>query len=257
MNTRDPRKAQSRTDNERNVSETNAEVSAAGENPGFDEQTIPRSLPRGRHGLGDSVVLASQRLRLLDAMTDLCAEQTYADTSVADVLARSGVSRKTFYEHFANKEECFIAAYERGVGELQQEIARAVIAAPTWQARIRAMCSTFTETLASRPAFARLFVIEVMSATPETRRRRDVAFDGFVELYRELHRQAEVEWPAMPDLDPNAIAAGLGSVTELSRIAVNERGPEGLRDITELLVSISWAALKGFEELPEGEIPEL
>jgi AcrR family transcriptional regulator len=218
---------------------------------GSADEMIPRILPRGRHTLDDSVVSASQRLRLIDAMTELCAEQTYPATSVADVIARSGISRKTFYEHFTNKEECFIAAYERGVEDLQREIAAAVLGAPTWRARLRAVCFTYTESLASNPAFARLFVLEAVAAGPEIRRRRDLAFDRFVELYRGLHHQAKQEWPAIPDLEPESLAAVIGAVAELSRIAVSQRGPEGLRDITETLVSISWTLLKGLEPLPD------
>jgi AcrR family transcriptional regulator len=223
-------------------------------NPVDDEaavDAVPRVLPRGRHDLGDAVVRSSQRSRLLDAMVDLSAENSYMATSVADVLERSRISRKTFYEHFSNKEECFIAAYERGVSELQQEIAAAVLAASTWQDRFRAVCESFTDTLASNPAFARVFVIEVMTAGPEIRRRRDMAFDTFLDLYRELHRQAKEELPDVPELEEShSLAAVIGAVTELLRIAVNERGPEGIRELSEIFVRISWTVLKGLEDLP-------
>src|SRR4051794_15717647 len=100
-------------------------------------QTAPlvRVLPRGRHAAPREVVVESQRTRMLSAMASAVAEKGYSRTAVADVINRAGVSRKTFYEHFANKEECFLAAYDEGVGLLLAAIDEAVReAAPDWLA---------------------------------------------------------------------------------------------------------------------------
>ena len=72
-------------------------------------------LPRGRHAAPREVVWESQRGRLLAAMAEVVASKGYGAVAVRDVIARAGVSRKTFYEHFDNKEECFLAAYDAGV----------------------------------------------------------------------------------------------------------------------------------------------
>src|SRR5213080_4602099 len=86
---------------------------------------ISRPLPRGPHGLERDVVLASQRGRMLGAMADAVASKSYAATTVADVVAGAGVSRKTFYEHFRDKEECFLAAFDAGVGLVLEAITAA------------------------------------------------------------------------------------------------------------------------------------
>src|SRR5881397_3037051 len=86
---------------------------------------VPRVLPRGPHSLGRDVVEASQRGRLLDAMAHVVADQGYGATSVADVIPRAGVSRKTFYVHFRDKLDCFLAAYEMGVEVLLETVRRA------------------------------------------------------------------------------------------------------------------------------------
>src|SRR2546430_4460155 len=70
-----------------------------------------RALPRGPHGLSREEVELSQRARLLQAATEAVAEQGYVNTTVADILARAGVSRATFYQLFSDKEDCFNAAY--------------------------------------------------------------------------------------------------------------------------------------------------
>src|SRR4029453_3157608 len=73
---------------------------------------IPRRLPRGTHGLDPSLVAASQRTRLLEAAGRAGADTGYAATTIEDIVRGAGVSKKTFYEHFSDKLDCFLAAYE-------------------------------------------------------------------------------------------------------------------------------------------------
>src|SRR5262245_57415806 len=73
-------------------------------------------LPHGHHSLTREVVLASQRGRLIDAMAQAVAEHGYGATTVARVVSRAGVSRKTFYEHFSDKEDCLLALYDTAIG---------------------------------------------------------------------------------------------------------------------------------------------
>ena len=81
-------------------------------------------LPSGRHGLTREAVVASQRSRLIDAMAQVVAERGYPATTVADVVERAGVSRRTFYEQFADKEACFLAAYDVGLTAGLEEMVR-------------------------------------------------------------------------------------------------------------------------------------
>ena len=69
-------------------------------------------LPRGRHSLSREEVAATQRARLMLALTEAVGESGYAATSVADVIGRAGVSRQTFYEQFTSKLDCFLAAFD-------------------------------------------------------------------------------------------------------------------------------------------------
>ena len=89
------------------------------------ESTKP--LPRGRHALSRETVLASQRGRMLHAVMIVTAQKGYGYVSVGDVIAEAGVSRKAFYEHFDNFEECWAEAYSTAVEILFAEITRAVI----------------------------------------------------------------------------------------------------------------------------------
>lgn len=136
---------------------------------------IPRTLPRGPHRLAREVVLASQRGRLLDAIAQVVAEKGYGPTTVGDVIERAGVSRKTFYEHFRDKEACFLAAYDAGVEVLLATMRDADRGLTDPLDRTRARVRAYLQTLAAEPAFARTFLIEVAAAGPRAlRRRRDV-----------------------------------------------------------------------------------
>src|SRR3954468_12062851 len=71
-----------------------------------------QKLPPGRHGLPRQFVLHNQRARLVDAATQVFGTRSYAEARVPDVLELAAISRKTFYEQFRDKEDCFLAAYE-------------------------------------------------------------------------------------------------------------------------------------------------
>src|SRR4051812_15625203 len=116
--------------------------------------TVPiRPLPRGPHSLSRDEAVASQRGRMIEAMAETVAEKGYAATTVADVVARAGVSRKTFYEHFADREQCFLAAYDAAVDALFTAVAQRVAAGEPsgadWQARVRSGVRGYLEALAA------------------------------------------------------------------------------------------------------------
>ena len=82
--------------------------------------------PAARHPrLDRDVVEASQRTRLLEAVGRAVAERGYAAATIDDVVRGAGVSKKTFYEHFADKEDCFLAAYEAASEELFERVREA------------------------------------------------------------------------------------------------------------------------------------
>jgi AcrR family transcriptional regulator len=146
-------------------------------------------LPRGRHGLPREAVADSQRARILAAMIDVVAARGYTDTRVVDVIGAAGVSRKTFYELFDSKEDCFLAAYDillgRVIGDV--EAAFALQAAEPWPERIETGLRVVLGYLAAHPEEARFALIEVLAAGPRALARRDATlrrFTGFVEAGR-------------------------------------------------------------------------
>ena len=111
------------------------------------------------------------RARLLDAMARVVAERGYAAARVADVVRAAGVSRSTFYEQFASKEELFLETYRHGVDVLVTRVATAVADAPDWRSELRAGIRSYLSTLADEPVFARAYLLEVHAAGPAVMRR--------------------------------------------------------------------------------------
>ena len=142
-------------------------------------------LPRGRHSLSREQVRASQRARMLHAMVEAVAQKGYASTSVADVIGGARASRETFYEHFENKQDCFLAAYDEAVRRLTDAMRGAAAGGAPAAGRFERVLERYLDAIAAEPALARTFLIEVYAAGPDAWRRARV-LDRFGEVAYEL-----------------------------------------------------------------------
>jgi AcrR family transcriptional regulator len=122
---------------------------------------------------------------MLFAMSEAVAELGYARTTVAEVIRRARVSRETFYEHFQNKEHCFVAAYDGAAAILAAQIGEGLSSSASETdvtARFGALLERYLATLQAEPAIARTFLVEVYAAGPEALERRVEVQSRFVEL---------------------------------------------------------------------------
>jgi AcrR family transcriptional regulator len=206
---------------------------------------IPRALPRGRHAAAREVVLASQRGRLLEAMAACVAEHGYAATTVAQVVARAGVSRKTFYEHFADKRACFLAAWEVGTEILLAQLAQVAAETEDWRARLRAGVEAFLEILAAEPEFARSFMLEVLNAGEEALARRAEINERFAAVLAETHAAARAQGAELGEVPPWAFRAAAGAAWELVVEHLRTRGVEGLVELAPRIEQVHLALLRG------------
>jgi AcrR family transcriptional regulator len=141
----------------------------------------PARLPRGRHGLSREQVADVQRRRTMAAMAEVMAEKGYAATTVADVIARAGVSRETYYQQFRSKLDCFLAAFDAAADALFAPIrARVDQGARGTGDRGPAdrleefdeLFGAYLRGITAEPALARVFLVEVYAAGPEAMERR-------------------------------------------------------------------------------------
>jgi len=121
-------------------------------------------LPAGREDLAEPLIARSQRERLLIAMADSCASKGYGATTIADICDPAGVSRATFYELFKDKEDCFHAAMELSLADAMGRIVAAYSPDKPWATMVRDAAAGFLDLLASRPAFARMALVEAPSS---------------------------------------------------------------------------------------------
>lgn len=130
-------------------------------------------------------IATDQRRRLLDAIVQVVAEQGYAKATVADVVKTAKVSRGTFYELFpGGKDECFVAAYARGVEMLHARIDDAIADTPRRRrAQLQAGIGAWLTAISEDPVFARVFLFELRAAGPLAQRARDASLRGFAERY--------------------------------------------------------------------------
>lgn len=153
-------------------------------------------LPGGRHGLPREVVAESQRDRLLDAMTVTVGRRGFHDAHITEVVRRAGVSRRTFYEQFDGKEDCFAAAYSRALADLSAVALSALEAKGEWVEGVRAALAALLDALAASPEAARVCFVEVLAAGPGVTERRDEMIEAFLPLFEraptELPRDARI-----------------------------------------------------------------
>jgi AcrR family transcriptional regulator len=197
-------------------------------------------LPRHDPTTWRAQAAASQRDRLLVAMAESVAEHGYAATRVADVLARAGVSRRTFYEHFRALEDCFLATYDRGVEVLTGALAEAN-ARPAgdrdWRELLDRLLATYLTVLASEPVFTQLALVEVLAAGPLARARYLKAVARFQALLASIDQLACRQDRRKRPAGEVALAALAGGLNRIVMVEVLEgRGRDLARLHDELLV---------------------
>ena len=179
---------------------------------------------------------AGQRLRLALAMIDAVGEHGYHETRVADVIARAGVSRKTFYELFDNKQDCLLATFDLISGEALRRVETAYRDAKGWPGRVEAAIGAWLAAALENPGALRLSLLEIPAAGPAGIERRERSILHFERFLRDTLVLAPGEG-AVSDVALKAIVGGLNRVL-YGRVLRGEA--------TELLALVpdlaSWAA---------------
>src|SRR5262249_22140037 len=138
----------------------------------------PSGLPRGQ-------VTEIQRSRMLSAAVDAVEDVGYARMTVAEVIGRARVSRKTFYDVFSDREDCFLAAFEQAIEQSRAVAIEAYIGADSWREGIRSALAHLLAFMDDEPGLTRLCVVEALGAGERVLERRAQLFE---ELARAIDR---------------------------------------------------------------------
>lgn len=216
--------------------------------PTFVEQLRGRAdvLPPGRRLVAPQVVADVHRTRLIVGMLEAARDKGYADTTIADVVARAQVSRRTFYEHFPDKQTCFLAAYEAAMDLLLEHLAAAAEAPGlSWPQRVEAGVHAYLDMLADEPALSRMILIDVLALGPEALERRRAVHDRLADVVVLLIERYRDELPAGWTMDPLMATALIGAMNELLRMTVERGEASELPKLTGICVALVRALLGG------------
>ena len=174
-------------------------------------------------------------------MAALVAEKGYAAVTIDDLARAARISKRTFYDHYADKESCLLSAYDAAAGQVLAAAERAAeaTAGERAEARVEAVIATYLKALAAQPEMTRVFHIEIQAAGAEALRRHLAVDLRYVALLQRIVRD---EGGSLPRA--NAIAA-LGAVHELVLHAVADGRTARLPSLLATVRPVLHAALGG------------
>ena len=168
-------------------------------------------LPSGRSSKSSENIAENQLERLQGAIIYAISNRGYHNTTVADIIALAGVARRTFYEHFNNKEECFLAAYDAILAQTMEKVGEAYGVSGGWEERIQAAFLAFVEEVVLSPEAAELVLIHSASAGEASIERRNRGVLAFERLIGASFEQD----PAYQKISERTIKAIVGGVRQI------------------------------------------
>jgi AcrR family transcriptional regulator len=178
----------------------------------------------------------NQRERILSAVADVTSVAGYREMSVEDVIVTAGVSRRTFYEHFKNKDDAFLAAYDAVLAQLLSAVQEAFEREEHGADKLRAGLAAFLDFIAREPAFARMCIVEALAAGTDAVNRRNAAMDTFARILDENARALGTPMHP-PHLTAETIVGGIYEVI-YTRVVRGE-----IRELPRLLPDLMYSVV--------------
>jgi AcrR family transcriptional regulator len=207
------------------------------------------TVPRGRHAPPLEIRLSHQRRRLFAAAAAVFARHGYADASAEAIAREAGMSKATFYEHFANKEDCIVALFDTATDVVLEAMRRAGerSSGADSRTRVRETIQAFLQALADFPDEAQTLLVEIVGAGPRALERRDRALDAVAE-YIDAFNRADAERGAAPRLaSPLDAFAITGAAVELASRQIRTGRPEDIRELEPVVERLTLGLLDAGE----------
>jgi AcrR family transcriptional regulator len=205
--------------------------------PGEDQEPGFTRLPAGRHGLPRDYVVENQRARLLVGIVRAVARRGYNAATITEIAESASVSRQTFYDNFRNKEQCFLAAYDRAVDEVQTAMAAAADPLTEWPEKVTAALGALLDFFAPEPDLARFFWLEPVGAGEVIVTRHREAMRTLTELLT-ADRPSNPRVPLLSETAEEAVVGGVASlISKRVSAGETERLEELLPDLLELVLA--------------------
>lgn len=172
------------------------------------------------------LVNSPKRQRILEGMLEAVGADGYDAASVRAVLGRTGLYRQAFYDNFADKDACYLEAFDFGVARLESIVVAAAASEESWQGKLRAGLGALLDALDAEPDVGRALIVEVHAAGEEALAKRAAAMERIVAFVDEARAEADEESP--PPIAPEGIVAGIHAVVH-SRLATGAN--DGFREL--------------------------
>jgi AcrR family transcriptional regulator len=209
----------------------------------------PPRVPRGRHAPPLEVRVGVQRRRLLEAAAAVFAQRGYAEGSAEAISRAAGMSKATFYEHFANKEECILVLFDEAATEVMRAMASAGEAGAggpisTFEDRVEAGARAFLQTLSEYPESAQTLLVEIIGAGPRAAARRDAILQAFADAMERDFAHAAPSYGAGTFASTDDAFAIIGACVELVSRQLRTGQPEDMLDLLPVIVRLTLGALQ-------------
>jgi AcrR family transcriptional regulator len=182
------------------------------------------------------VRLNVQRQRLFEAAAAVFSTVGYAEASAESISREAGMSKATFYEHFANKEECILALVDAAGQASRMAVAAAVVdVEDDFEAKVHARVHRFLSGLAMFPEMARVVMVDVIGVGPIGAAKRDEMLQAFGDFLVEENRMAHERYGAPRFASPDDAYAIVGAIMELASRQLRTGHPERMEDLEPII----------------------
>ena len=184
------------------------------------------------------------RYRLLEGFAAAVSEHGYASTTIAHIVTHARVSKRTFYEHFADKEECFLALYAEAIDLLRHGIDQALrTPGISWRAQLDAGLEAYLMALESNPALTRACLLEIQAAGPRALELRLRGHAKFAGVLRSFVERTRARHPELRPLSMPLAIAVVGGIDELLLFNVEAGAQSRLTELRETAAELMSAVL--------------
>jgi AcrR family transcriptional regulator len=196
----------------------------------------PSVVPRGRHAPPLEVRLTVQRRRLFEAAAAVFAQRGFADATAEAISREAGMSKATFYEHFANKEEAILALFDEAATEIMRQMALAgENDAATYPEHLAQGTQAFLKTLADWPHAAQTLLVEIIGAGPRATERRDAILDAFADTIYADNERVAPRYGAPRFASRDDAFACVGAIVELASRQLRTGTPSDIRELEPII----------------------
>lgn len=188
-------------------------------------------------------MLASQRGRLLSAFVRLAADRGVGSVTIGEIVREAGTAKRTFYEHFRDKDDCFLQAFEVASELMVGTVVDTVAAEPDPVKRIDVGARAYLDALVAHPDFTKLFLTHMRAGGPQLAQRWAAWVDALAEVLVSWRTESRESHPDLHELTPLQATAAISAVNEIVSITLLREGIDGITAVSDELVAVTIAFL--------------